>query len=213
MRSGVCDLLWLLQRGYAAKSALELVGNRYQLTSRERLAISRAAVPVRHRRAPIPPTKLQGNHAIVDGFNLLITLEVALGGGILLYCQDDLLRDIANIHGTYHPRVETEGAITLLCEAVREAGLSEATILFDRPVSNSGRIVREVNEIARRTHSPVTARTADGVDRRLVRAGEVVLTADSMILERGVHWSDLCGWIIRTKIPAATIVDLRCTAY
>ena len=40
LRQAVSDLSWLLHRGYSAKAASELVGNRYQLRARERLALS-----------------------------------------------------------------------------------------------------------------------------------------------------------------------------
>ncbi|HEY0082494.1 MAG TPA: DUF434 domain-containing protein, partial [Pyrinomonadaceae bacterium] len=45
LRSAVAELSWLLTRGYASKSALKLVGDRYELTERQRLAVSRAACP------------------------------------------------------------------------------------------------------------------------------------------------------------------------
>lgn len=44
LRQAVCDLSWLLERRYTPKTALELVGNHFQLTARERLAVVHAAV-------------------------------------------------------------------------------------------------------------------------------------------------------------------------
>ncbi|MBM3835354.1 MAG: DUF434 domain-containing protein [Verrucomicrobia bacterium] len=37
------DLRWLLDHGYAAHSSIELVGNRYNLSSRQRMAVGRCA--------------------------------------------------------------------------------------------------------------------------------------------------------------------------
>ncbi len=210
MREGVCDLLWLLKRRYSPKASLELVGNRYQLNARERLAVSRAAVLSENRRPPLPLSALEGRSVVIDGFNLLITVEVALSGGVVLECQDGLLRDIANIHGSYHTRIETDDAIGLLCETLFRSDLARALFLFDRPVSNSGRIVEKINRFCRERNYPILAKTADGVDRTLMNAKEIVLTNDSMILESGVRWSDLLTPLIRRDIPAAKIVDLRC---
>ena len=43
LRGAVADLSWLLERGYAIVSAVKLVGDRWSLTERQRLAVRRAA--------------------------------------------------------------------------------------------------------------------------------------------------------------------------
>ena len=43
LRTAVRELSWLLSRDYSIKGALKLVGDRYALTDRQRLAVSRAA--------------------------------------------------------------------------------------------------------------------------------------------------------------------------
>ncbi|MGZ3397481.1 MAG: DUF434 domain-containing protein, partial [Isosphaeraceae bacterium] len=41
LRGAVSDLSWLLGRGYAIVSAVKLVGDRWSLTERQRLAVRR----------------------------------------------------------------------------------------------------------------------------------------------------------------------------
>ena len=43
LRAAAADLCWLLDRGYALRSAVELVGNRHVLTARQRMAVARCA--------------------------------------------------------------------------------------------------------------------------------------------------------------------------
>ena len=43
LRQAVADLSWLLERGYAEKSSLKLVGDRYDLLARQRTAVGRCA--------------------------------------------------------------------------------------------------------------------------------------------------------------------------
>src|SRR5262245_34772197 len=43
LRAGVADLSWLFSRGYAIPSALNLVGDRYRLVERQRVAVLRSA--------------------------------------------------------------------------------------------------------------------------------------------------------------------------
>ena len=43
LRAAIADLAWLLNRGYAVVSALKLVGDRWNLTERQRMAVRRSA--------------------------------------------------------------------------------------------------------------------------------------------------------------------------
>src|SRR6267378_5661009 len=90
LRSAVSELSWLLTRGYSPKGALKLVGDRYTLTDRQRLAVSRASCSdqnlARLSRSVIPAEAATDDNLIVDGFNLIITVEAALSGGVLLVC-------------------------------------------------------------------------------------------------------------------------------
>ncbi|WP_416768708.1 DUF434 domain-containing protein [Sulfurimonas sp. ST-25] len=209
LRQAVGDLSWLLQRGYSTKAALVLVGNHFQLVERERLAIVHTAGDGAPRHSPLAFETLRGKALCIDGFNLLITLETALGGGIILIGTDGCYRDIANIHGAYALRAETEEAITVAATALKEAGVAEVLWLFDRPVSNSGRVAALVNDTAHRLSVPMEALTADEVDAKVKRCGGVAVTADSEILAGGVAWFDLAGHIIQRQIPDARLIDLR----
>ena len=210
LRQAVCDLSWLLRKHYSPNASLKLVGNRYQLTERERLAVIHAAGDGGARSAPVAFEALKGKSLCIDGFNLLITLETALGGGIILIGTDGCYRDIANIHGSYSLRAETERAVVLAGEALKKAGVKKALWLFDRPVSNSGRVAALVNETARELSVPMEAKTANEVDGKIKACKEIAVTADSEILSGGVLWFDLAGWIIQNRVKEAATVDLRC---
>src|SRR5437667_9973324 len=92
LRTSVANLSWLLTRDYSMKAALKLVGDRHALTERQRLAVSRAACSDQskeHRAATILPVEaVAGEELIIDGCNLIITIESALSGGVLSYIRD-----------------------------------------------------------------------------------------------------------------------------
>ncbi|HEX9919706.1 MAG TPA: DUF434 domain-containing protein, partial [Pyrinomonadaceae bacterium] len=115
LRTAVAELSWLLTRGYASNSALKLVGDRYELTERQRFCVSRAAcsdASLEGRAARrLHPNEIKGGQLIVDGFNLIITAEAALGGGLLMLCRDGCVRDLSSVHGTYRAVSETERAL------------------------------------------------------------------------------------------------------
>src|SRR5256884_9590955 len=92
LRTAVKELSWLLSRDYSIKGALKLVGDRHVLTDRQRLAVSRAACSDQnqeHRAATILPVEaVAGEELIIDGFNLIITIEAALSAGVLIHSRD-----------------------------------------------------------------------------------------------------------------------------
>src|SRR5260370_13461086 len=77
LRTAVGELSWLLPRDYSLKGALKLVGDRYTLSDRQRLAVARAACSdqskERRTAALVNAEEITGEDLIVDGFNLIIT--------------------------------------------------------------------------------------------------------------------------------------------
>ena len=123
LRAAAADLCWLLDRGYASRSAVELVGNRHNLTCRQRMAVSRHACAhedvQRRQKLRVEPGRLQGQELWLDGYNVLTVLESALAGGIVLLCRDGCCRDIAGIHRRYRKVNETLPACAWLAKPPR----------------------------------------------------------------------------------------------
>jgi hypothetical protein len=78
LHDAVYELCWLLDRGYARHSAIQLVGDHHQLTLRQRLAISRAAYSSINRKLRqakcLPIESINDQQLVIDGFNLIITV-------------------------------------------------------------------------------------------------------------------------------------------
>jgi len=115
LRRAVADLAWLLTCGYGQKAAIKLVGDRYNLAQRQRVAVQRAACadPERaaRRASRRPMHAIENRHLVIDGYNVLTTVEVATAGGVLLRCRDPCLRDLASMHGSFRQVAETGQAI------------------------------------------------------------------------------------------------------
>ncbi len=212
LRGAVADLSWLLGRGYAIVSAVKLVGDRWMLTERQRLAVRRAACSDNARAGRLErrtsAADLDGLILLIDGFNVVTTVESALGGGVVLGCRDGTFRDIAGIHGTYRKVTETMPAIELIGVRLKQLAVSQASWLFDRPVSNSGRIQALLLETARASGWAWTVELVDDPDPVLKNSVEVVATADSAILDHCPRWFNLARDVIEAMCPAATVSDL-----
>jgi len=213
LQHATSDLGWLLTRGYSHQSSLKLVGDRYQLVARQRIAVGRCAASsdARHRRQQhaVSPESFIGQELWIDGFNLLTTLEAALSGGVILQADDASFRDMASLHGTYRRVQETLPALELLGHWLADYRVAGCRWLLDQPVSNSGRLRQAILAIAQRQGWPWSVDLVPDPDRVLVDVPYIVATADSMILDRAARWANLARWVIETLVPEAWIVRLE----
>jgi len=201
LREAVVDLSWLLTREYAEAAALKLVGDHYQLDKRQRLAVTRAACSdqsLEYRRAhEVPVEDLGGRNLVIDGYNLLITVECALSGAILIRGRDGCIRDIASVHGSYQCVEETSPAIHLIGQTLASLDIKSAHWYFDTPVSNSGRLRKLIEAQAAAADWNWTVTLEKNPDNILAESKDVVVTSDSWILDRAAAWTNLAasrGW-------------------
>ncbi|MDD3180022.1 MAG: DUF434 domain-containing protein [Opitutaceae bacterium] len=212
LQQATADLCWLLSRNYAAKSALKLVGDRHQLTARQREAVERCACPdalrADRQTRRVATDALAGRTLWLDGYNVLTTVEVALGGGVILAAGDGTYRDIASMHGTYRKVAETLPALELLGGMTAACGSTSWHWLLDRPVSNSGRLKTIMADLAARRGWPWQIELVPDPDAVLADSDEIVATADSLILDRCRHWYNLAREAIDRQVPQAHVVPL-----
>lgn len=207
LQQAVAELSWLLTRGYNEASALKLVGDRHALIARQRKAVSRCACTDAQRSSRgarrHPLASLAGETLHIDGFNVLISIESALSGGLLLCGRDGAHRDLASIHGTYRRVEETQPAIELIGAQLARQGVGAVCWFLDRPVSNSGRVRALLQDIAAAQRWPWQVEVVDDPDKPLAVSTAVVATADSWVLDQAVRSCDLSGEVIAAAVPDA----------
>jgi hypothetical protein len=151
---------------------------------------------------------LRGRHLAVDGFNVLISVEAAIAGGVVFAAVDGSTRDLASVHGTYRHSGSTFAAIEAVGCSLVESGVASAAWLLDRPVSNSGRLAAELRCVAARHGWEWTVSLVDDPDPLLHRFEGVVASSDSGVLDYCRAWTDLAGAVIRSRVPQARILEL-----
>ncbi|MCH2045780.1 MAG: DUF434 domain-containing protein [Saprospiraceae bacterium] len=198
------DLSFLLGKGYAEKSALEIVGNRYRLNTRQRKALMRICCPSdkieSRKNKAIPVNQLKGKTLIVDGYNLLIIIEVALSGGYIFEGMDGCYRDVASIHGSYKKVEETLPALELIGRVTQELGIEHLHWYFDAPVSNSGRLKVLLYELAEQYGYNWKIDLVHNPDKELVRLNQISVTSDGWIIDESDQWTNLIRYIIDNYI-------------
>jgi hypothetical protein len=211
LREAVADFSLLLTKGYADKSALKLVGNRFSLTQRQRLAVMRSSCSDQQRQSRlahrVPVEALAGQPIAIDGYNLLITIEAALSGGLIFQGRDGCFRDLASIHGTYRKVEETVPAMRLIGAFLMEVHVAQALWLLDSPISNSGRLKTLLGQLARENNWPWEIRLTISPDAELSKTDMIVATTDSVILDACQKWTNLAAEIITHRLPSATIIE------
>ena len=209
MRTASRHVCYLANEGYDLKQATTFVGNHYLLSERQRLAIMRSVatqVQIENRqKKQVPMTALSGREVWIDGFNMVITLEVLLSDSILFSCMDGTIRDLAALRGTYRLIPETEKAIRMLFGLLQKAKVSRVNILLDQPVSNSGRLKTCMAEIGEEYPFALDIQILREVDRDLYDK-ELVITSDSIILDHCISWVNLTrGCLDRLHVEAKQV--------
>lgn len=170
-----------------------------------RMACSDGELENRRRHAVSDDAALSS--VVIDGFNVLITVESAFGGAVVLEARDGCYRDLAGLRGTYRTVAETVLAIEATGRVLAARGNPHATWLFDRPVSNSGRLATLVRETAFVNGWPWEAVVQDNVDETMASTEAVVASADSAVLDRVERWMNLASDIVRSEVPHAWVVS------
>lgn len=190
MRTASCHINYLINQGYDLKSASTFVGNHFLLSERQRLAIVRSLAAKERLETRRGKEKEAGAEVWIDGFNMIITLEVLLCDSILFNCMDGTIRDLTALRGTYRIIPETTDAANMLLDTLLEARAESVHILLDEPVSNSGRLKVLIADIGEKYPFTLDIQILKDVDRELY-GKENVITSDSVILDNCKSWINL----------------------
>ncbi|MDD3225098.1 MAG: DUF434 domain-containing protein [Clostridium sp.] len=203
------DLYYLLNQGYNIKGASVFVGNHYLLSERQRLALARGISSeknIKSRSDKEVKSNLEGSVVNIDGFNTIITLEVALSESILLKCMDGTIRDLAGLRGTYRLIDKTQIAIMLIGKMLEKNKVGKAFFYLDAPVSNSGKLKKRILELLDEFSFDVQVENINNVDAILEMADNVI-TSDAIILDKCKSWIDLNKEIIERNIGNYSYID------
>jgi len=183
------DIRYLLSRGYKRKSAITFVSNHYLLTEPERHILTRLVFsPQRadHRnKKKLECSQLKGCDVLVDGYNVLITIETAFKNEPLWFADDGFLRDTSGIFSNHKITDATCMAVDEMLSTLSILKVRSANILLDSQMSNSGILAEIIRKRSKDHTFKADTRTSKHVDHDLREAGKdaVIATADSVIVD------------------------------
>ncbi|WP_440951844.1 DUF434 domain-containing protein [Methanococcoides sp. FTZ1] len=183
------DIRYLLSRGYARKSVITFVSNHYRLTEHERHILARlvfsSETAERRSKKKLVCSQLEGCDVLVDGYNVIITIENALKNEPTWLADDGFLRDTSGIFRNHRITDTTYRAVDEMLSTLSGLKLRSATILLDSQMSNSGKLAEFIRERAESNNFKANAMTSRHVDLDLKKAGaeSVIATADGIVID------------------------------
>lgn len=202
------DVLVMIDRGYPIKSVSTFVGNHYQLSERQRIAIARAISPTVdvNIRLNKLKTSCEKESVYIDGLNVIITLETMLSQTTLIKCMDGTIRDLCGLRGTYRLIENTDIAIKLIGDELQHLGISKVIFYLDKPVSNTGRLAQRIHELLQDSSFIVETELVPNADV-ILETKDNVITSDAIILNKCNSWINLVSNILYKHYPNTPIVD------
>jgi hypothetical protein len=193
-----CDeYRYLLSKGYSDKAALKLVGDRHRLSRIERNCLFRGIVDDEtaetRRRKMVLPDGARGSSLGIDWYNVLITAETYLKGGVLFRADDGVTRDAAAVHGSWRRSPVTGPATDAIVSALGRIGPSRIDVFLDSPVAFSGELAAELrSRIGQAVPGAACAvALAASADWPLKRYQGIVASSDSVVLDSAAKVLDL----------------------
>jgi len=120
---------------------------------------------------------------------------------------------MASMHGSYRKVDETRPAVELLGRVIAALGVAECRWYLDRPVSNSGRLKKVIDEMAADRRWTWTVELVPDPDSILAETDYFVATADSVILDRCRAWFNLARETVARHVPEADVIDLAAPSH
>lgn len=194
------DYFQLLNRGYPRTAALEMVGNKYDLSNMERQLLQRGIF--RWDQALARRAKREKGESwrkkllAVDGHNVQITIESHIEERILLRANDGAMRDLAGQSSRFRLSETSTMAVEMVFGFLRRFRPPEVMFFFDAPMSHSGEIASLYRDSLRKAGIRGDARAVVVPEREFPYADCVVASSDQAVINASLKWIDLAGAII-----------------
>lgn len=205
------QFFYLQNHGYPRDSALQWVGNRCNLTSKQRDLLHRGVfsqgVALKRRAKRCAGSDWQEHWLVVDGHNVQITIESALLGRSLLVGNDGALRDLAGQSASFKFSEISEMALDMLFSFLEEFRPTKVLFLFDAPLSRSGYMADKYRQRMRSLRLAGDSKAVAVPEREFPYRESVIASSDGAVLDASSRWLDLARWVIDFSLNSELTAD------
>jgi hypothetical protein len=212
LKLAVQDMHYLLSKNYAEKASSELVGNHYRLKTRQIQVIRGASASenqIQNRKSKqLEISDVKDKTVYLDGFNVLILLESLLSKAYIFEGVDGCFRDLSGVHGTYKRVNQTQTSIELVATFFQKSKAEKLVWIFDKPVSNSGRIKQIILDFATENSLNWEVELEFNPDKYLVENKGIIVSSDAWILDHCKNWFNLVGYLIGEEKLSGNLIKM-----
>jgi hypothetical protein len=199
LKDPACDLRFLLDRGYNRKTAINVVSNKYRLDSKDRNILYRTIFSQKNakerKKKLVRIGEIKGREIIIDGYNVLITVESMLRKKELFLCDDGFVRDVSATFGKHKITKTTSLALEKILKALKENRPEKVVVVFDSKVSFSGEMCRLVRKKLDEFGLKGEAFVSDKTDFEIKNFRGIVCTSDTAVIEKAEKVLDLPSFL------------------
>ncbi len=181
------DYIYLAEKNYPVKSMVKLVGDRYLLSSAERILLYRGLVTadkLKIRKSKKCTSLPVNGNIYIDGFNVIRTIGSYLNGNFVFRGMDGFLRDVSELHRKALKWEVLERALLLVFDFLEKTNAKEITFYFDKPISHSGKTGKFANDEMKKRKLNGKALLVFSPDHELKNIENgIICTADSAIID------------------------------
>ena len=100
---------------------------------------------------------------------------------------------------------QTPLAISCIADFCTKYEIGKMLWIFDKPVSNSGRIKQQIETFAEEKGLDWKVMLENNADETIIRKGNIVVSSDAYVIANAINWFNLITFLVETeKIPATT---------
>jgi len=209
--TAAADFLYLMDRGYPRTASLQLVGNRHNLNAVQREVLHRGVFAreeaKKRRKRLIRVEQLISRRLLVDGHNVIITIESGLTGLLLIAANDGVIRDVAGVSHRYKISCKTHKAIEGFLRILQNHPPDEIFFYLDAPIRQSGELAALLRSSLKSHNLAGGAQAIKVPEEHLIGTDDVVASSDSAVLDRVKHGFDLAAAAIKSLPQKLNTID------
>lgn len=203
------DIRSLLRWGYPKFATIRFVADHFQLSLEERHILTRIIMApdkiVSRINKKVNCKDIKGRDLILDGYNVLLTVDSFLKKEPMWFCDDSYIRDTRYYFSKTKQAEDIEEAIEEVLTFLSENPPKSVIFLFDSQISKSGELAGLLRHELKKYKLSGEARTSKTADFELKTEGEnkeknlIVATSDGIIIDSALQVLDIPACLMEKR--------------
>ncbi len=195
------DIRSLLRWGYPKFATISFVATHLQLSVEERYILTRVIMPpdriISRINKKIACTGIKDRDLLLDGYNVLLSVDSLLKKEPMWFCDDGYIRDTRYYFSKSKQAEDIEESLDLILKFLSEAHPKSTVFLLDAQISRSGELAGLIRRKMNEYGIPGDSRTSKTADYELKTEGVnpenrlIVATSDGIVIDSVLQVLDI----------------------